>query len=245
MFTQMKSGSHPTWINDLRGKRLAVFTELPVDANLDVALIKRLTGRDAVRARGMRENFDQFSPTHKLVITSNPKPGLPANDPALWRRIHLVAFRAHFWDRGKGQSGPVEMQAIKGFESTLQDELPGVLNRALRGCLEWQDKGLSPPDSVLSATKDLRDENDIIKRFLNDCVIRQNDDADSRCFREPTTSVYDAFQKWCGRRQTQQNRMSRREVYEAIEDAGHPRKKFTGCEHFVGMRLIRDASESG
>ena len=40
----------------------------------------------------------------------------------------------------------------------------------VRGCLNWQAKGLNPPESVLAATRDYRDAEDQMAGFLEECA---------------------------------------------------------------------------
>ena len=44
----------------------------------------------------------------------------------------------------------------KALQSKLMVELPGILNWALKGCLEWQQEGLNPPSVIEEQMADLR-----------------------------------------------------------------------------------------
>ena len=48
----------------------------------------------------------------------------------------------------------------------LRDEGPGILNWMIRGCLEWQEKGLNPPPEVVEAVAEYRGEMDLIADFI-------------------------------------------------------------------------------
>ena len=74
---------------------------------------------------------------------------------------------------------------------TLRAELPGILARAVRGCLRWQREGLHAPESVIAATAAYRAEEDTIGSFLPD-----------RCVTEPEAHVLNpdlraAYSEWC------------------------------------------------
>ena len=45
-----------------------------------------------------------------------------------------------------------EAEQDKSLPAKLLAELPGILNWALQGCLEWQKNGLGEPDAVTKAT---------------------------------------------------------------------------------------------
>ena len=73
----------------------------------------------------------------------------------------------------------------------LHAELPGILNWAIKGCLEWQRNGLGVPQAVKDATADYRAEQDLLGDFLAE-----------RCVRDPQATVsakslWDAWKEWC------------------------------------------------
>jgi len=50
----------------------------------------------------------------------------------------------------------------------LLKELPGILNWAIRGCLEWQKNGLGTPSTVVEATAEYREQEDEIGEFIGE-----------------------------------------------------------------------------
>lgn len=173
---------HSTGVADLHGRRMVIVQEIDEGRRLDEALVKRLTGGDAITARRMRQDNFMFQPSHKLWMAANHKPVVRGTDHAIWRRIRLVPFLATISDADK-DPGLVER--------LIRTEGPGILNWALRGCLEWRRNGLQAPASVLEATKDYRSEQDHIGRFLESCCIV----ATGR--RIATKDLRAAYEKWC------------------------------------------------
>jgi putative DNA primase/helicase len=55
-----------------------------------------------------------------------------------------------------------DAQQDKQLGAKLDAELPGILAWAVRGCLEWQEKGLGFPKAVSHATNAYREEMDIV-----------------------------------------------------------------------------------
>jgi putative DNA primase/helicase len=50
--------------------------------------------------------------------------------------------------------------------------MSGVLNWLLQGCLEWQRNGLQESAEITAATRDYRNEYDVIQQFFDEkCVI--------------------------------------------------------------------------
>jgi putative DNA primase/helicase len=178
-----KHDAHPTERADLFGKRLVVCIETNAGKRLDESLVKELTGGDSIRARRMREDFWQFDPTHKLAIASNCKPAVHGTDNGIWRRLRLVPFTVTIPAKQQDQELP----------ERFLGELPGILNWALLGCMEWQAEGLGEPTAVMAATESYRAESDPLGDFLSEC-----------CVVAPHAKVrggdlYAAYKTWCER----------------------------------------------
>ena len=76
---------------------------------------------------------------------------------------------------------------IADLGSRLAAELPGVLNWAIEGCLEWQRVGLAPPKVVTDATEEYRKEQDRFGQFLEDETER------GAGYWESTDALYTAY----------------------------------------------------
>jgi len=98
----------------------------------------------------------------------------------MWRRVHCVPFHQSF-------SGPNRDNTLK---DQLRREWPGILAWAVRGCLEWQERGLDPPLEVTAKTQEYRERMDPIGDFIDECI----DDGD---FTETEARVYQAYERWC------------------------------------------------
>jgi putative DNA primase/helicase len=88
----------------------------------------------------------------------NHKPEIRGTDDAIWSRVKLVEFPVSFAQR-KDDDLP----------NKLRQELSGVLNWALQGCLAWQRERLNPPPKVQAATEAYRKEQDTIGQFISEC----------------------------------------------------------------------------
>ena len=79
----------------------------------------------------------------------------------------------------------------KKLGAKLKQELPGILNWALEGCLRWQSDGLGTPDEVAKATQGYRAEMDKIGRFIEEnCEIRESHSVKMQV-------LYDGYRTWC------------------------------------------------
>lgn len=173
---------HPTELAELVGRRLVVCSELDEDARLDEAKVKQLTGGDPVKGRFMRGDFFTFEPTGTFWLAANHKPRIRGTDKAIWRRVKLIPFLATVADDERDLH----------LADTLAEELPGILNWALAGCLDWQRDGLAEPAAVRTATDNYRAEQDAVTEFLVDKCDLTNPNADTWA-----KDLYARYCAWC------------------------------------------------
>jgi putative DNA primase/helicase len=164
----------------LNTARLVSAVEVGMGKRLDEALIKQLTGGDQVTARFLYKEFFEFKPQFKLVIAANHKPEIRGVDHGIWRRIHLIPFEVTI--------PAVEMD--KDLPSKLRNELPGILGWAVRGCSEWQERGLMVPSSIAEATAEYRAEMDLLESFISDRCVNGPDK------RTPVSDLYSDYESW-------------------------------------------------
>lgn len=154
-----RHGGIPNDVARLRGARAAMMNETSQGARFDEAKLKDLTGGDTLTARFLHQEFFDFAPTHRIIIRGNHKPAINGTDEGIWRRLRLVPFTVTI----------PEDERDHQLLTKLEAELPGILNWALAGCLEWQRDGLKPPAVITDAVKQYREESDTLGRFIDEC----------------------------------------------------------------------------
>jgi P4 family phage/plasmid primase-like protien len=177
VFTVQRGGeAHPTGLAGLAGIRLAVATEVESGARLAESQVKALTGGDLITARKMRQDFFQFRPAFKLLISGNHKPSLRTVDEGIRRRFHLIPFTVTI---------PPE-ERDKNLTDKLKTEWPQILQWCIDGCLSWQREGLNPPAIVRDATEDYLSDEDALGRWMAERCILGNGEhaASSELFRD-------------------------------------------------------------
>ncbi|HEY3175757.1 MAG TPA: phage/plasmid primase, P4 family [Candidatus Polarisedimenticolia bacterium] len=152
---------HPTGITTLFGRRLAVSMEAGEGRRFREELVKQLTGGDRLSARRMREDFWEFDPTHKLILSANHRPDIRGTDVAIWSRIALVPFTVTI----------PRAERDKDLPDKLMKEAPGILRWLADGCREWQRIGLAPPEAVSAATDEYRALVDTVGEFIGERCI--------------------------------------------------------------------------
>jgi putative DNA primase/helicase len=177
-----KHGSQQT--NDLAylvGKRLVTASEGERGQRLAESKIKLMTGGDRIVCRQLYREYFEFQPQLKLWLATNNLPTISGTDEAIWRRIMVVPFGVTF----------AQEQQDKSLGSRLAEELPGILNWAIEGCIQWRDDGLSPPSQVVQSTRGYRAESDTVGQWI-----------EAACVQEPRrrTSMkvlYESYRSWC------------------------------------------------
>ena len=178
-----KHERHPTEIADLHGRRFVSVNETADGGRLSESLVKRLTSRERMRARRMKEDFWEFKPTHTIVLATNHKPVIRGTDNGIWRRLRLVPFTVTIPDE----------QQDKNLADKLKAEYAAILQWAVTGCIQWQCDGmnLGAPEEVMAATETYRAEQDTLGEFIEECC-HLDEWSEERASR-----LYWAWQEWC------------------------------------------------
>lgn len=149
LMAKRNDGGIPNDIARMVGKRLLSTSETGRNAEgrgkaLDEELVKRLTGEDVISARFLNAEFFDFRPVGKIHLATNHLPDVSGSH-SMARRLHDIG-----WDVIVPPA-----KRIRGLdEKILAREASGVLNWAIRGCLDWQQQGLAVPASVTAKTRE-------------------------------------------------------------------------------------------
>ncbi len=183
LLAERKLSQHPTDIMKLQGKRLVLVDESKKNMKLRTSLVKRMTGDTQLTGRLMRQDFQDFSITHKLILMTQNLPIITETADAIWDRVHLLRWNRQF-DEDKRDPD---------LSEKLRKEYPGILNWLIRGCLEWQKAGrkITRPNSVQQAGIEYRAESDPLDGFMQTkCEL-------DRRFTTPVKVIKNAYKEWC------------------------------------------------
>lgn len=174
------SGGIPNDVARLAGARLALALEFPEATRVNEDLLKRLTGGDPMSARFLNAEWFDFIPTAKFILATNHKPEFRGSDDGIWRRVRLVPFSQKIPD------DKVDPDLL----DKMREELPGILNWALRGCLSWSKEGLCVPPEMEELTEEYREESDLIGQFIEEnCIVGEGKSVEA-------SELYQAFRDW-------------------------------------------------
>src|SRR6516164_10038975 len=184
-FLVTKNDRHPTDLAKLRGARLVVAQETQKGRRWDETKIKALTGGDRIAARFMRQDFFDFEPKFKLLISGNHKPRLSNVDEAIRRRLLIIPFTVQI---------PLAERDPQ-LRNKLRAEWPAILRWMIDGCLQWQKLGLAPPDIVRTTTAEYFLDQDTIGEWLEECTM-----PDRNAFSR-TLELFASWKAWTENRQ--------------------------------------------
>ncbi len=189
---------HPTVVADLFRKRLALASETKQAEDLDDESVKNLTGGDRLQGRRMREDPWEFWPSHTLIMFSNHKPAVTGRDEGIWRRLRLVPWNATI----------PEGERDEQLAAKLATEASGILRWIVDGAVRFNRDGLNPPDAVRAATAAYRAEEDVIGRFIAECLQVDTTDTGLRncwCYSSVIKAELD---DWCAEQNIEVPRMN-------------------------------------
>jgi putative DNA primase/helicase len=223
---QVRSGNlvHSTETAKLMGRRMVTFQETGTAGTgfqWDDAKVKSFTGGDKQTARFIAKDNSDFPPIFKFWFSSNNTPGISIVDDAWRRRLHLINFQQKY------------IQADTDLPEKLKHEYGGILRWAINGCLDWQNGGLRPPASVVAASKQHLDDQDVLKEWINEC-----------CLLDPTylaekVELFNSWKAWAKERNELGPFTSQRLLIKALEARGYKKAHMghSGRERLQGIRV--------
>lgn len=217
---------HPTSQADLFRVRLAVCSEVEEGAVWNASQVKRLTGGNRVRARRMREDFWEFSPSHKFWIDANHEPILRRHDAAFGERLKLVPFDIVIPKRERDKDLPAKLQA----------EAAGILAWGVRGCQEWLERGLDAPERVVEATETYCARQDQVVSFFSE-VCEARPGAWTTC-----RDLVRVYAEWCRLHGEEPGGV--RYLGDGLERLGFARDRKRGKHYHRGLVVREDWQDS-
>ena len=205
----------------LKGARFVAATETQEHSKFNESELKQLTGGDTITARFLHQEFFQFLPEFKLWISGNHKP-VSGDGYGIWRRLILIPFNVKFAKKDRDNK----------LTEKLKQELPGVLNWAIEGCIKWQKEGLKTPDAIQSAISEYKSEMDTVQQWIDDCW-ETNSATDSEI---KSTELYRSYINWADQNgeyyKLTQNKLGRKLIERGVKT-----KRRSNGNHYLGIAL--------
>jgi len=185
------AGAPDATMKALRGARLVWCSETNEGDKIDSSRLKSLTGGDSITTRAPFDKRNTtFEPTHLMLMITNSKPRMLANDSAIWSRVLLISFDLSFVREPKFE---YERKADVTLKTKLNQELSGILAWLVRGAITYQKEGLMIPENIKMATSEYRKDEDSLRDFIFEeleieltALIKRSD-------------LYKIYSNWCNR----------------------------------------------
>ncbi len=182
-------------------------------------------------ARLLYKNYFSFYPTFKLWFSTNNLPAVRGTDEGIWRRIRRIPFDYRIPDN----------ERVQDFGRTFDEELPGILNWAVKGAVDWNENGLIIPDEVRAATKTYRAEMDVVGAFIEECC------TEAQSLSARSSELYKAYVAWCT--ENGEFHVSNKAFSQAIRAKGFEKKTMKYGAIWLGIDVSHqremDYSEKG
>ena len=219
---------HATEIAGLVGMRLVVASETKRNMKLKTSLVKAMTGDAKIKGRFMRQDYFEFSPTHKVILMTQNLPIIDETTDAIWDRVHKVKWGIRIPENEQ------DYQLLKKLES----EWPYILGWFVAGCLKWQeDEYLKPTQAIIEDTLDYRREMHPLKDFLEERCINGTSEF------VPVTELKKEYDDW----DTNKKKMTSRDFNLYMSECGYlyKSKKVGGkpVKSWIGLRLRGNSDE--
>ena len=175
IITRKRNGSNQASpeLARLKGVRAGIFQETDANENLNVGMLKELTGNDKQMVRPLyQEPFDlQFQ--CKFFLQCNKLPVVDAQDEGTWRRLRVIEFSSRFVEK-PDPTKPYEFPLDNTLEYAINDWAPYFMSYLTHLYVtEYKNtKILSEPKAVMAFTDSYRNENDSARRFYAECIDR-------------------------------------------------------------------------
>ena len=159
-----------TSLNALDRARFSISEELPLDSELDSALIKNLSGGDDINLRRNYGEYRTIQATAKLNLSGNFLPKLEnVDDLGLRRRMLNMPFTVQFGGSGKPADRDLKKKLLE------PSNLNALLALLVREAVAWyrrDDGGLIISDIMRQATERHLSESDFVADFIDENYIR-------------------------------------------------------------------------
>lgn len=224
---QNKYGNNDVWAVELKGIRFALTSETGGSRVWDMERINDLTGGDTMQGCGKYQSPINWEPTHKIIVSGNNKPKVNSEGEGFWNRMALTPFLADF-------TNPKDQKKDLKEELKKPENLQGILNWSIKGCLNWQNSkhGLLKPQCVIDATKEFRSDSDLLKEFYETKIHFERDAAIEK------KDTFKEYMEYCDEMMVPFNRRySNQGFYKKVLARNNVTEvKIKGVRYFKGMR---------
>lgn len=164
-------------------------------------------------------------PQFKLIVAGNSKPKLRVVGEAMRRRFHILPF-VRTPDRPD--------RKLTG--TLIRDELPGIMQWAIEGCLQWQRVGLDRCGIVQRETAEYLHGQDLLAQWMEECCVTGPGNA------AQSSMLFASWEKWCVEQGERPG--SNKALTEQLLKVGMSRVRTAAGVQIKGMRVATPADRA-
>lgn len=183
---------------DKMGVRCCPLDEPDHNDEINTGFMKYFTGGDSITARALYKEPIYFKPQFKPFLLCNHLPTIKSDDEGTWRRLKVVEFSSKFHKYADATEKMLEGLEPGHFWADIQlsdkiQEWRQVFMGMLLLYYDYYKKnGLVHPKKVTSATDDYRRKCDIYQDFINDYLVKVDDETSGTTM----VDLYSGFRTW-------------------------------------------------
>jgi P4 family phage/plasmid primase-like protien len=231
------SQANPTLLQN-RYARFVTISEKNQDTELDIALIKTITGGDKLSTRMLfQNNTAPFRPMYKMIFTTNYLPNIDWNDYGIQRRYKIIPFNAQFTnDKADPEIGN------KILDNEKEQILKWLVDAAKMYYTDYKEKLGEEPKAVKEAFEKARKESDSVYAFAKEEIDVTKNKSDIIQVKD----LRERYRKWCEDREMIPARGLSSKIVKILEIrkpeklSGHPSR----CYFFTGIKCDYGETES-
>lgn len=175
---------------DLVGARFLRVSELPERSPLQDNLVKAITGGEPMKVRHLNMRFFLFRPVFKASMSGNTAPKIEDISEGMWRRLMLVPWLVMI--------PPERRRSFEDIQAVFAAERSGILNWLIAGCLSYLNtRKLVPPEEVIAATAQHREELDPVGQFIEASMMRPPPVEGGELQVMTAGKMYEYYYGWC------------------------------------------------
>ena len=171
LFTQKRSesGRPCPELQRTKGRRVVFISEPSHNENLNLGVVKEVTGGDSMFTRGLYEAGGEIQCKFTPMLLCNVLPNVTDTSHGAWRRLVSVHFPTTFTDR---VLNPHEKQLDPSIDTKIQGWADAFLTYMLTdGFPFYTGRGLAIPSSIQTSTEEYRAECDFYTEFFREKIV--------------------------------------------------------------------------
>ena len=161
-----------------KGRRVVFISEPSHNENLNLGIVKEITGGDSLFTRGLYEAGSEIQCKFTPVLLCNVLPNVTDTSHGAWRRLVSVNFPTTFTDNPRKEN---ERPLDPNIDRQIAQWADAMMTYMLTdGYTFYKDRGLTIPKAVAETTNEYREECDFYTEFFREKIVKSQVPTD-RC----------------------------------------------------------------